>query len=33
MNRIDCIFENLNKENKKALIPFISCGTPRRNYR
>lgn len=28
MNRIDSIFEKLNKENKKALIPFISCGTP-----
>ncbi|MCR4943833.1 MAG: tryptophan synthase subunit alpha [Clostridium sp.] len=28
MNRIDTIFENLKKEDKKALIPFISCGTP-----
>lgn len=28
MNRIDLVFENLRKENKKALIPFISCSDP-----
>lgn len=28
MNRIDLAFENLKKNNRKALIPFISCGDP-----
>jgi tryptophan synthase alpha chain len=28
MNRIDLVFDNLKKENKKALIPFISCSDP-----
>ena len=28
MNRIDLAFENLKKNNKKALIPFITCGDP-----
>lgn len=28
MNRIDNIFNNLKKENKKALIPFIACDDP-----
>ena len=28
MNRIDLAFENLKKINKKALIPFITCGDP-----
>lgn len=28
MNRIDVIFKKIKKKNKKALIPFISCGTP-----
>lgn len=28
MNRIDSIFNNLKKENKKALIPFIPCSYP-----
>jgi tryptophan synthase alpha chain len=28
MNRIDLAFDKLKKENKKALIPFISCSDP-----
>ncbi len=28
MNRIDKVFNKLNEENKKALIPFISNGDP-----
>ncbi|WP_143317148.1 tryptophan synthase subunit alpha [Clostridium sp. HBUAS56017] len=28
MNRIDLVFDKLKKENKKALIPFISCSDP-----
>ncbi|MDS0524474.1 tryptophan synthase subunit alpha [Clostridium sp. SHJSY1] len=28
MNRIDLKFEKLKRENKKALIPFISCSDP-----
>ncbi|MGG7177105.1 tryptophan synthase subunit alpha [Clostridium paraputrificum] len=28
MNRIESVFNKLNEENKKALIPFITCGDP-----
>ena len=28
MNRIDLQFDKLKKENKKALITFITCGDP-----
>jgi len=28
MNRIDNVFNKLQKENKKALIPYVCCGYP-----
>lgn len=28
MNKIEQVFQNLKKENKKALIPYVSCGDP-----
>lgn len=28
MNRIEQVFQKLNRDNNKALIPYVSCGDP-----